>query len=387
MALMKRGLIHFARIGSRHCSNQVQEKKPIVHATATGVPDNVVYQNDYANALAENCDDPKESQKVLNLFARTMINKRHMIHYDLKNDSLPMLDDKMNASRTFGIPLAVSTAREALKQANVNPEDVGMIVCASSIVGLPGIGYPIGDQLGLPGNAIRAHETFLGCGGGLQGLDRANNFCIVNPGKAVVFLTVDIASPYMMQPWKGKETTKELVKRSLFADGCSATVMSGETLANHAGKWALEGSATMTLNNSTAAATYLTPRGYTANLTPEVQLAVGKTSVPLFAEVKAKFGFENADDIDLWACHAGGPAVLRMVQANLGLDEKPLKASYDTLKNYGNMQGSTVFFAMDKIMKQENENAQNFLLVGFSPGLAGTAVLLKKVGSSSPGPS
>jgi predicted naringenin-chalcone synthase len=65
------------------------------------------------------------------------------------------------------------------------------------------------------------------------------------------------------------------------------------------------------------------------------------------------------NDIDLWAVHPGGRAIVDKVQQQLELQDFQVEASRQVLRDYGNMSSATVLFVLKRLMDQsaEGENA------------------------------
>ncbi|MCH8495449.1 MAG: hypothetical protein LAT57_07430 [Balneolales bacterium] len=55
-------------------------------------------------------------------------------------------------------------------------------------------------------------------------------------------------------------------------------------------------------------------------------------------------------DIDLWAVHPGGRAIVDKVQANLGLEDHQVASSRRVLRDFGNMSSATVLFVLRDLM-------------------------------------
>lgn len=56
-------------------------------------------------------------------------------------------------------------------------------------------------------------------------------------------------------------------------------------------------------------------------------------------------------DIDLWAVHPGGRAIVDKVQANLGLEDHQVASSRRVLRDYGNMSSATILFVLRDLMQ------------------------------------
>jgi predicted naringenin-chalcone synthase len=87
----------------------------------------------------------------------------------------------------------------------------------------------------------------------------------------------------------------------------------------------------------------------------------------------------NISDIDHWAVHPGGRAILDKVETSLGLKDK-LSESRSILKKYGNMSSATVLFVLREILnKPSNGKMETVMSMAFGPGLTVESAVLNKI--------
>lgn len=80
-----------------------------------------------------------------------------------------------------------------------------------------------------------------------------------------------------------------------------------------------------------------------------------------------------------WAVHAGGPAILRSVEAATELQEGKMQASREILKKYGNVSASTVLFVLQELAMSPHLDACEWgLAVAFGPGVTIEGALLRR---------
>jgi predicted naringenin-chalcone synthase len=82
----------------------------------------------------------------------------------------------------------------------------------------------------------------------------------------------------------------------------------------------------------------------------------------------------HQSDIDLWAIHPGGRAVLDTCERALGLAPDALAGSRVVLRHYGNMSSPTILFVMDHLLEKAAADpttlpASKGLSLGFGPGV------------------
>jgi predicted naringenin-chalcone synthase len=82
----------------------------------------------------------------------------------------------------------------------------------------------------------------------------------------------------------------------------------------------------------------------------------------------ALLGNSAANDIALWAVHAGGRSILDAVQHGLALPPDALRFSRDVLRDFGNMSSATLVFVLDRILRAP-DRAGDGMAMAFGPGL------------------
>jgi predicted naringenin-chalcone synthase len=85
----------------------------------------------------------------------------------------------------------------------------------------------------------------------------------------------------------------------------------------------------------------------------------------------AKTGLTK-QDIAHWCIHPGGKKILEAVQKTLSLNNDNLQASYDVLKNYGNMSSPSILFILKKTgssLLHNHNRKEHIFCAAFGPGL------------------
>jgi predicted naringenin-chalcone synthase len=97
------------------------------------------------------------------------------------------------------------------------------------------------------------------------------------------------------------------------------------------------------------------------------------------APLLASCGVDVAD-VDLWAVHPGGRAILEKIQSGLELEPAQLNASRSVLRDYGNMSSATILFVLDKMLRDADEEGDKLVLaMAFGPGLTIENALLTQL--------
>ena len=86
----------------------------------------------------------------------------------------------------------------------------------------------------------------------------------------------------------------------------------------------------------------------------------------------------TSQDIDLYAMHPGGKAILEAIESSLEMKPDDNRYAYQILRDYGNMSSCTVLFVLNEILKDNanNEAGKNILSCAFGPGLTLESMVL-----------
>ncbi|MDQ3192416.1 MAG: type III polyketide synthase, partial [Bacteroidota bacterium] len=84
-------------------------------------------------------------------------------------------------------------------------------------------------------------------------------------------------------------------------------------------------------------------------------------------------------EIDFYAIHPGGAAILKACEKALNMTREQNFYSYNVLNNYGNMSSVTVLFVLKEILENINssDKGKNILSFAFGPGLTMESMILK----------
>ena len=113
-------------------------------------------------------------------------------------------------------------------------------------------------------------------------------------------------------------------------------------------------------------------------ISPDLPNLCKSGAYPFVDQFLRKKGLK-VENIDAWAIHPGGAAILRGVQSGLELSDEKMMDSWNVLKNYGNMGSASVWFVLEEIFKRKETSAEHIVALTFGPGISMEQVLLKKM--------
>jgi alkylresorcinol/alkylpyrone synthase len=83
-------------------------------------------------------------------------------------------------------------------------------------------------------------------------------------------------------------------------------------------------------------------------------------------------------DIGSWVLHTGGPKVLEAIAAALELPDDALAASWDCLREMGNLSSASVIAVLDTVMRDRRPPPGTYGLLGaMGPGFCSELLLLR----------
>lgn len=238
----------------------------------------------------------------------------------------------------------------------------------------PGLDIEIVESLGLKPSVERICINFMGCYGAFNALKVADYICKGQPKANVLIVDVELCTLHFQK----ENTLDNWLANSLFADGASAMLVQNESFAKEM-VFEIDTFYTEIVTEArNEMAWKIGDHGYQMQLTSKVskQIESGIKSVAEKLLEKAELTF---DDIETYAIHPGGRKILEVCDEVFNLSGGKLEASYNVLKNYGNMSSTTVVFVLDELSRKASasQSGKNILSFAFGPGLTFESMILK----------
>lgn len=264
-------------------------------------------------------------------------------------------------------------AAQAIADAGLEPADIDAVM----VVNTTGISTPSLDawligHLGLSPQAARVPLWGLGCAGGSAGLARAAD--LVRAGhRAVLYVAVELCSLTFLPQ---DESPSNWVGLALFADGAAAAVVTAPDLAGAApARLALHGARSTLIPESEDVMGWdVVDGGLKVRFSRSIPALVQELMADNVADTLAAAGWARGD-LNFYAVHPGGTKVLEAYAEVLGLDAADLWASWDVLREYGNMSSVTVLFVLQRLLASGVQGRG--LLSAMGPGFSAEQVLIE----------
>lgn len=374
----------------RNYKTQKQSIKPkqlrsyITHL-GTAVPKYEYQQATLAKWMAKRFDasDKGLARKLKILYQKTKIEKRYSVLGDFTLDQKrqaklfeedqkkePSVERRMQVYRKEILPLCEAALNNALGRDFDYKQITHLITVSCTGMYAPGIELELKESLGLKDDVQLHAVNFVGCYAFFPALKMAKAFCSEQSASKVLIVSAELCTLH----FQNRIEEDHLLSNSLFADGAAACLVQNEPHTGISGKAYLELIEQAQLSipkGSNDMAWNIHSDGFLMRLTSYVPELVNSGIKRLIARLFSK----DVEAIDQWAIHPGGRKILEVCTKELDLDENDLSASYEVLKNYGNLSAPTILFVLKALAKQASDG-KKVLACGFGPGLTLEGALL-----------
>ncbi|MCH8524806.1 MAG: type III polyketide synthase, partial [Balneolales bacterium] len=380
-----------------------------IHHITTSVPENYYDQQFVREFMKKHVASDRMTSMILHrLYTQSGIGKRHSVLKEFHSDDVSagstFRDASTGALRSPGTgernalytkearKLFVDAAQNIfIQRPDIRKEEVTHVITVSCTgFYAPGPDLDVVNSLGLSPTTQRLHIGFMGCYAALPALRMAKSITEADDKATVLIVAAELCTLHL----KFESDTDSLLSSTVFADGCAAALVSAKAPQHHNGALRLDGLyTTVTPNGAEDMAWTIGDHGFDMVLSSYIPDIIESNLDGVLTPIWAQAGVQP-DDIDIWAVHPGGRAIVDKVQANLDLDDRQLASSRKTLHDYGNMSSATVLFVLRDVMENlENKTTDNtdhspahttdkkVLAMAFGPGLTVETGLMSYINS------
>lgn len=283
--------------------------------------------------------------------------------------------------------LAIAASKKALKDWGGDRKDITHVVSVSCTgIIIPGLEFQVMVGLDLSPNTERLSITFMGCFGALAGLKAANAIAGSNPKNRVLVVCCELCSLHLQM----NEKVDNLIASALFSDGCGAFVVGAVPRHREKPIFQIHKTASSIIPNTLEMMSWeLSSTGFIIGLSKEISGQIYQNIKKfcrthlLKVNTKTKTGQQRgyiSEGECKWAIHPGGSMIVQAIQEALGITPKHANASWETMRDYGNMSSATLVFVWDNIRKQAQAEKSNQWVpsLAFGPGLNVEGALLRR---------
>ncbi|MBC7412053.1 MAG: type III polyketide synthase [Bacteroidia bacterium] len=293
-----------------------------------------------------------------------------------KNTALtpaPTLTQRMAVYKTEALQLALTAVHKIENFNNYKHNITHIITVTCTGLFAPGLDIELIQALNLKPTTQRSSINFMGCNAAILALNNANSICNSTPNANVLVVCVELCTLHFQTEY----TDDYIVSNTLFSDGCAATLVCTQppALPYIQGLQLEEFNSLIISAGKNEMAWQLSERGFIMNLTSYVSALINGEMQTLMNTLNI-----NPTSIAYWAIHPGGKKIIDDFVTVLGLTPTHLQASYNVLREYGNMSSPTVLFVLKHII-ENNTIAKNEIIftAAFGPGLSIETLQLRYV--------
>ena len=368
----------------------MNQREIYIHRIATVVPEKFYTQEFSLMFLLKLLGDtPQKREFLTTIYQRSAIDKRHTVITDYdkdpgeyqfypKNPALLPEPDSEVRNEVFireANRLSLAAVTKLLDELpGFDKKRITHLITVSCTgFSAPGFDLHITKELCLSPDINRYHIGFMGCYAAFPAMKLASDICLAHPEARVLVVNTELCTLHFQQNFE----LDIVVANSLFADGVSAALISANIENSYGPKIILRDFYSRYLANSEDKMTWsLGKNGFTMRLSAYIPGLIDKNIMPVMAELFKRSGIKQSD-IDIWAIHPGGKAILEKMENTLNLSQDDLQISYQVLRDFGNMSSATIMFVLAKIM--ESDRYGKIFSVAFGPGLTLETGYMEKV--------
>lgn len=277
-----------------------------------------------------------------------------------------------------GTSLATGAGREALAMADVNPEEIDLIICATSIPDnlYPATACEVQRELNCPNAA--AFDLTAACSGLIFGLNVAKNFIGCGTYKKILLIGVDVHSRFVN--WEDRATCV------LFGDGAGALVLerSNDTqddvlfIDMHSDGYRGEELKIPLAGKNCPLTEPNNAKNQHVYMNGKEIYKFAITTIPESIRLSLDNAGVNVKDVDCFVLHQANIRIIESIADKLGASRDKF---FVNLHKYGNTSSASIAIALTEAIEEGviNDNAL-VVMSGFGAGLTwGTAIVRLRV--------
>lgn len=327
--------------------------------------------------------DSGESRLINRIHSNCGVQYRHLMFPIDNLGCFSGFEQSNDAYIEGSIKLGQQAIQKALDRAGLQPSDISAIFFASTTgIATPSIDARLVNLMGFKPSIKRTPIFGLGCVAGAAGISRTADYVRAYPKQYALLLSVELCSLTFQDD---DFSMAGLVASGLFGDGAAAVILAGEQTP-HAQRprdqaepcpRVLDTRSTIYPDTEHLVGWKFKDSGFKVVLSAEIPDLVNKylrTNVDEFLS-------DNdlcVKEICSFIFHSGGPKVLEAMQTCLELPEHALDASWENLRDLGNMSSVSVLSVMeDYLVNKPGEPGTHSMLAAMGPAFCSELVLLQ----------
>jgi alkylresorcinol/alkylpyrone synthase len=355
-----------------------------IASVGTAFPPHRYPQAVITQALKDRMQDKLEMPGIMDrLHSNCGVDYRHIMFPLDTLGSLSGFGPTNDAWIKGALELGQQAIEKALDTAGLEPSDISAIFF-TSVTGIacPSIDARLVNLMGFPHSVKRTPIFGLGCVAGAAGISRATDYVRAFPKQYALLLSVELCS----LTWQEDDASMaNIVASGLFGDGAAAVVLAGEETP-HAERptsvaepcpRVVATKSTFYPNTEHLMGWNINHSGFNIVLSAEVPELVTSelrnTVEGFLAENDMHMG-----QICSYIFHSGGPKVLKAMENSLNLPPGALAASWNSLRQRGNLSSASVLTVMQDFLQNRPGSPGCYSMIGaMGPAFCSELLLLQ----------
>lgn len=273
--------------------------------------------------------------------------------------------------------LTRKSVEEILLKNNLSPSDINRLITISCTgFFAPGLDYFLIEEFKMPRSIKRTNIGFMGCAASLIGVNSVfeamSSYHAVDGN--ILMVSVELCSLHLQT----EPTRDNILANMIFADGCAAVLFSNRKFYETKSALKIMDTSSFLLDNS---ADYMGWKignnGFEMMLSSELPKIIFEQAIPALKTILNKINL-SINDINHWALHPGGRAILDSLEKGLNISAEQMYPSRKILRDFGNMSSASVLFVLKEILNSHSIKKDELCCaVAFGPGLTMEVALFR----------
>jgi alkylresorcinol/alkylpyrone synthase len=346
-----------------------------IASVARALPPYRFSQQEIFEALARHWQKQLDNPELLSRFHhRVGVATRHFVLPLDGYDNLTRWGDANRVWLEKAEELGEQAIDLALQRAGMDRSRISALLTVS-VTGIasPSLDAHLTNRMRLPADMRRTPIFGLGCVAGAAGIAQAADYVRAYPDRVAVLLSVELCS----LTWQRSDLTiANLIASGLFGDGAAAVVIAGDNVAAQ-GPEIVDTASSFYPDTEGAMGWDISEEGFRIVLSPDVPTII-RAKLPGDVDALLACNGLTRSDVGSWVLHTGGPKVLDAMAGSLGLEREACAASWDSLREVGNLSSASVLLVLEEIMQNRRPAPGTWgLLAALGPGFCAQLVLLR----------
>ena len=353
---------------------------PVIVSTKTGFPEHYYPQTTLLDAAQQEWKKQRASiLKPLEQFYTNVRVKGRYLSWPLERYKKPTtFEERNDAYIETALELGEQTICALLDHAQMSPQEIDQLTIISTTgIAVPSLDARLMNRIPFSRHMKRLPLFGLGCVGGAAGIARTADYLRGHPEEAVILFAVELCSLTIQ---RDDLSLANLVASGLFGDGAGAVLMVGDEhpRAKPGLPRVIDSQSQFFPETEHIMGWNVTNSGFKVLLSADIASLAQSEVRPGMEAFLGRHGLTIAD-IDHWLVHPGGPKVIQALEEGLGLPDKALILSWESLAEAGNISSASVLMVLDKTMKRlpHGKPGERGLLMAMGPAFCAELVLLQ----------